>query len=201
MSVLDGAICSSGISSPVAGSLYWMKLWWDSSVSSSIRMPVWRRTWTAAQVQNALCSSRVRSRCLPPPGSCAQVRPAEAWVLAGRRRVWPAAVNSWPGAVASAARSRSAAACRSASTLASSAGKDRDALAGPLVHPRLAAGSLLAALGDVGVADRARRGPGPPPGRVVGCPLGQVEVEGADRDQVVEGVDPGRIDLGDVPAG
>ena len=54
VSVLDGAICSSGISSPLAGSLYWMKLWWDSSVSSSIRMPVWRRTWTAAQVQNAL---------------------------------------------------------------------------------------------------------------------------------------------------
>ena len=27
VSVLDGAICSSGISSPVAGSLYWMKLW------------------------------------------------------------------------------------------------------------------------------------------------------------------------------
>ena len=39
MSVLDGAICSSGISSPVAGSWYWMKLWWESSVSSSIRMP------------------------------------------------------------------------------------------------------------------------------------------------------------------
>jgi len=26
VSVLDGAICSSGISSPVAGSWYWMKL-------------------------------------------------------------------------------------------------------------------------------------------------------------------------------
>ena len=79
--------------------------------------------------------------------------------------------------------------------------ENRDPLAGALVHPRLAAGAFLAALGDVGVADRARRGPGPPPGRVVGCPLGEVEVEGANRDQVVEGVDPGRIGLGDLPAG
>ena len=54
-SVLDGAICSSGTSSPVAGSRYWTRLWWDSSVSSSIRMPVWRRTSTAAQAQNARC--------------------------------------------------------------------------------------------------------------------------------------------------
>ena len=30
----------------------------ESSVSSSIRMPVWRSTSTAAQVQNARCSSR-----------------------------------------------------------------------------------------------------------------------------------------------
>src|SRR5665647_94288 len=44
VSVLDGAICSSGISSPVAGSVYWIRLWCDSSVSSSIRTPVWRRT-------------------------------------------------------------------------------------------------------------------------------------------------------------
>ena len=79
--------------------------------------------------------------------------------------------------------------------------QDRDPLAGALVHPRLAARALLGALGDVSVADRARRGPGAPPGRVVGCPLGQVEVEAADRDQVVEGVDPGRVGLGDVPAG
>ena len=85
MSVLDGAICSSGISSPVAGSRYWTKLWWDSSVSSSIRMPVWRRTSTAAQVQNAWCSSRVRSRRLPVPGSSAQVLPLmRAWSR------WPA---------------------------------------------------------------------------------------------------------------
>ena len=40
VSVLDGVICSSGISSPVAGSRYWMRLWCDSSVSSSIRIPV-----------------------------------------------------------------------------------------------------------------------------------------------------------------
>ena len=35
MSVLDGAICSSGTSSPVAGSRYWTRLWWVSSRSSS----------------------------------------------------------------------------------------------------------------------------------------------------------------------
>ena len=128
---------------------------------------------------------------MPPPGSCAQVRPAEAWVLAGRRRVWPATVNSWPGAVALGGVQPFGGCLPAGVHLGQQRGKDRDALAGPLVHPRLAAGALLAALGDVGVADRARRGPGPPPGRVVGCPLGQVQVEGADRDQVVEGVDAG----------
>src|SRR5258708_22153310 len=54
VSVLDGAICSSGISWLVAGSRYCTKLWCDNSASSSIRMPVWRRTSTAAQVQNEL---------------------------------------------------------------------------------------------------------------------------------------------------
>ena len=73
-------------------------------------------------------------------------------------------------------------------------------LAGALVHPGFAAGTCLAVLGDVGVADRARRGPRSPPGRVVGCPLGQVEVEGADREQVVKGVEAGRGDLGDLSA-
>ena len=72
MSVLDGTMCSSGTSSPVAGSRYWTTLWWVSSVSSSMRTPVWRSTSTAAQAQNARCSSRVRLRRRPPSGSSAQ---------------------------------------------------------------------------------------------------------------------------------
>ena len=60
-------------------------------------------------------------------------------------------------------------------------------LAGPLVHPRLAAGSLLAALGGV-ASSRTGHGAAQGPHRAgsSSCPLGEVEVEGADRDQVVE---------------
>jgi hypothetical protein len=152
-----------------------------------MRIPVWRRTCTAAQVQKALCSSRVRSRYLPPPGSCAQVRPAEAWVLAGRRRVGGAEPfgGGLPVRVHRGQQRR----------------EDGDPLAGPLVHPRLAARARLAVLGDVGVADRAGGGPRSPPGRVLSCPLGQVQVEGTDHDQVVEGVEAGRGDLGELAAG
>src|SRR5260370_6120744 len=39
MSVFDGAMCRSGISSAVSGSWYRMRLCWESSVSSSMRMP------------------------------------------------------------------------------------------------------------------------------------------------------------------
>ena len=78
-SFLDGAIDSRGTSSPAAGSRYWTRLWWESSVSSSRRTPVWRRTSMAAQAQNALSSSRVRSRRLPVPGSSAQARGVGFW--------------------------------------------------------------------------------------------------------------------------
>ncbi|MFG2042155.1 hypothetical protein [Dactylosporangium sp. NPDC048998] len=40
VSVLDGMMCSNGTTSPVSGSRYCTKLWWDSSSSSSQRMPV-----------------------------------------------------------------------------------------------------------------------------------------------------------------
>ena len=53
------------------------------------KMPVWRSTFTAANVQNAWCSSRLRSRLLPVPGSSAQVLPTVAWVVRDRRRVCP----------------------------------------------------------------------------------------------------------------
>ena len=42
VSVLDGAICSNGMTSVLVGGVYWTRLWWLSSVSSSIRIPVWR---------------------------------------------------------------------------------------------------------------------------------------------------------------
>src|SRR5258708_5821540 len=49
VSVLDGTMCSSGMSSPVPGSRYWTRLWWVRSVSSSTRMPGIRSTSTADQ--------------------------------------------------------------------------------------------------------------------------------------------------------
>jgi hypothetical protein len=118
-SVLDGAMCSSGISSPVEGSLYWTRLWCESSVSSSTRMPVDRSTSTAAQVQNAVLSSRARSRRVPVTGSPAQVRPLACPAVlmsAVLRKVAPAAVNRSPGAAAVAAASRAAASFRPWST-------------------------------------------------------------------------------------
>ena len=73
--VFDGAICSSGTSSPVEGSRYWVMLWWLSSRSSSNRMPLWRRTSTNAHAQKASLSWRVRSVRDPPPAGLAQMLP------------------------------------------------------------------------------------------------------------------------------
>ncbi|MGH8920968.1 MAG: hypothetical protein ACRD0H_21990 [Actinomycetes bacterium] len=124
VSVFDGAICSSGISSPVAGSRYWTKLWCDNSASSSIRMPVRRRTSTAAQAQNARCSSKVRSRRLPPAGSPAHILAlVPVLVITARRSVCPAAVNTPPGAVPCAATRIPAAVLRAALTAATRTGK------------------------------------------------------------------------------
>ena len=63
-----------------------MRLWWESSPSSSIRIPVWRSTFTAANVQNAWCSSRLRSRLLPVSGYCAsKIAVDQRPVRSGRR--------------------------------------------------------------------------------------------------------------------
>lgn len=59
----------------MVGSRYWTRLWWLSSSSSSMRMPVARRTSTTAQVQKALSSSSPRSRRFPVFGSSAQILP------------------------------------------------------------------------------------------------------------------------------
>ena len=182
VSVLDGAICSSGMSSPVAGSRYWTRLWWDSSVSSSIRMPVWRRTSMAAQAQNARCSSRVRSRRVPRAGSSAQIRRVRRWAMTARRSVCPPAVNSSPGLAAARPRAVRPRPARSAAADGEQRGQDGQPLAGPLVHAGLAAGQLLRVRDLLG-PDRAGRGPRPPPGRVVDRPLGDVEVERADGEQ------------------
>lgn len=54
-SVLDGAITSSPMTSPL-GRWYCRMLRWLSSSSSSMRTPVSRRVWMTAQVQNAVSS-------------------------------------------------------------------------------------------------------------------------------------------------
>jgi hypothetical protein len=83
VSVLDGVIRSSGISSPAAGSRYWMRLWWDSSVSSSMRIPECRRTSTAAQAQNPRSSFEGEVAALPGAGlvspDCCLLPAAEHW--------------------------------------------------------------------------------------------------------------------------
>ena len=76
--------------------------------------------------------------------------------------------------------------------------QDRQALAGPLVHPGLALAMLLLA-GQVLVADRAGRCPPCPPGRVLHRPLGDIEVEGADGRQVVQCAQARAAGLGDLP--
>ena len=101
-SVLDGAICSSGTSSPVPGSRYWTRLWWLSWTSSSARMPVARRISTVAQAQNARSSPAVRLRRVPLAGSSAQTLTAPGLVTERTRSV-PAAVKALPGLVAWAA--------------------------------------------------------------------------------------------------
>ena len=105
-SVLDGAICSSGTSSPVAGSRYCTRLWWVSSRSSSTLMPVARSTSMIAQVQKAWSSSQVRSWRLPS-ASWAQIR-MPGLRAAGRVKACPPAVNVPPGGVRQAAVSTAA---------------------------------------------------------------------------------------------
>ena len=60
--------------------------------------------------------------------------------------------------------------------------QEREALSGPLVHPRLAGANLLLAC-EVFWADRARRGPRSPPRGVLHRPLRDVEVKATHRCQ------------------
>ena len=183
-SVLDGAICSSGMSSPVPGSRYWTRLWWDSSVSSSTRMPVCaqhlhcrpgpeRAVFLAGQVA-AVAGGGVLG---PDPGGRA------AWSTE-RRRVWPAAVNCSPGAGAGGGREQRGGVGRGPVDGGDQGGEDRQPLAGPLVHAGLAAGGSLPA-GDIARPGSGRAPPTAPSGPGLQRPLGDVEVEGPHRGQAV----------------
>ena len=55
--------------------------------------------------------------------------------------------------------------------------------------PRFAPARLL-------LPDRAGRGPRPPPAGIIDSPLGQVQVESADRDHALLVVQPGDLRLG-----
>src|SRR6266545_2636303 len=129
VSVLYGATCSSGTTSPVSGRVWVTSAKWVSSSSSSSRMPVCRRVSTIAQVQNASSSSRVRSRRWwsasrrarrwPAPACPPRRRSLAAWM---RSKCSPLTSNRPPiGVAAAAATSRSRWPSRS-STLATSWG-------------------------------------------------------------------------------
>ena len=189
-SVLEGVICSRGISSPVAGSRYWMRLWWDSSVSSSIRMPVCRRTSTIAQHQNPRCSSKVRSRRLPVAGSSAQIRPVVSVFIIALRSVWPPAVNGAPAVVPGGGLQPLSGGGALGVGPGGQGGQDRQPFAGPLVHPGLALGPVFL-VGGIAGADRAADGMRAPAGRVIIGPFGDVEVEGPDCGQHAAAIQPG----------
>ena len=189
-SVLEGAICSSGISSLLAGSRYWIRLWWDSSVSSSIRMPVCRSTSIIAQHQNPRCSSKVRSRRLPVAGSSAQIRPVVSVFITARRSVCPPAVNSEPAGASAGGLQPPGGGGALGVGPGDQGGQHRQPFPGPLVHPGLALGAVFL-VGGLAGADRAAHRVRPPPGRVLVGPFGDVEVEGPDRGQHAAPVQPG----------
>jgi hypothetical protein len=70
-------------------------------------------------------------------------------------------------------------------------GKDRQALAGPLVHPGLALQPVFF-VGGLAGGDRAADRVRPPPGRVVVGPFGDVEVKRADHGQHAAAIPAGR---------
>ena len=164
VSVLDGVICSSGISSPVPGSRYWIRLWWDSSVSSSMRMPVWRSTSTIAQVQNAAVFVEGRGRGGaagvgvfgpdPAGGLGLHHRPAQRRAGRGEQLAGLGALGrgeQFGGAVAFGGHP------------GDQGGQHRQPFAGALVHPGLAVGAVLL-VRDVAGADRAAHRPWRPTG-------------------------------------
>ena len=162
---------------------YWMRLWWLSSVSSSIgcrsgeelpRCPGPERPMLFEGQVAALAGAGVIGpdpawwSCWPSPG----------------RSICPAVVNcpargGAPGCPELAARG----------VALRSTGR-RPGWAGPATVPGCAGpcGTCAAAVLGVGQlrrADRAAGDPRSPPGRVLDRPLGEVEVEGSHREQVL----------------
>src|SRR5262249_32448339 len=137
----------------------------------------------------------VRSRRRPAAGSSARTFVLVAWRVTERTRVCPAAENACPGGVARAARSSASASVRRWLTDADEHGQDRQALAGGRAESGGAVPGCLA-LVDLGLADRAPGHPRSPPGRVLGRPLRDVQVEGAHPGEAFTMVQPRDRDFG-----
>ena len=177
-----------------------MRLWWLSSGSSSIRMPVWRSVSIAAQVQNARSSSPVRSRRLPVSGSSAQILAAACrWRGAAQGRAVGGERLAGRGGLRGG-RAAAAVAMRRSLAAGHQHGQHGQPFPGALVHAGLAGADLLLP-GQVLGPDRAGRGPRAPAGGVLHRPLGDVEVEGADRGQLVQRASPPLDDLLGPPIG
>jgi hypothetical protein len=155
-------------------------------------MPVARRTSMVAQAQKARSSSAVRLRRFPVAGSSAQTLTAPLPVTE-RVRTAPGGDDgvAGPGAAGGVQQ------CPGVGVLAGGGadqdGQDRQPLAGPGVHPRLAV-PLDLALDGFRAADGAGCCPLCPPAGVIDGPLGQVEVEGPDRGQELAVADPLGVD-------
>ena len=176
-SVLDGAICSSGISSPVDGQPVL-----DQAVVGQLGQFLdpdagVRSTSTVAQAQNASVSSRVRSRRFPVSGSSAQVRAERLAARTVRRSVTPAGGEQLAGCGGGAGLQARGGFLPVPGDSGTKRGQHGQPFASALVHACLAACGSLAVL-DVGGPDRAGHRPRPPLGRVFFRPLRQVEVEG-----------------------
>ena len=136
-----------------------------------------------------------RWRCPRPTRACPLALGATA-----RRSVPPVPSMISPGGVAMAAWSLAGGRVLAVGGGAGEDGQDGQPLAGPLVHPGLAAPAFLGPA-DLGVADRARDCPLRPAFRFLHGPLGDVEVERPDAHQLVLGVDPRPGDDGLLPVG
>src|SRR5271165_6890402 len=152
-----------------------------------MRTPVFLRTSTIAQVQNAFSSSKVRSRRFPVTGSAPHILPtAVPRRVTTRASVCPPAVKGSPCPAGRAASSSSRASCSRWVTVWTRTGR---------TGRRSRVPAFLAPAGLL-VADGAGRDPRPTPGRVIGSPLGDVQVEGPHRDEAFPVVQPGHLDLG-----
>ena len=147
-----------------------------------------------AHAQNACSSSRSSRRRVPVAGSAAQTLRGSPCGRAARISVCPAAVNSWPGPAWRAAASSAWASSRRSGGAAGQDRQHREPLAGPGVHPGLAAADELAsAAGPPGrMGHGATHGPHRAGSSSAHC--GQVEVERPDAGQCVEVAEPLRGD-------